>query len=147
MVLKSESISFLEPSGPVQACTGIASPVPFCYVFLRFRLYIFARAPASLIDNLRVFPQTLQVSTVIVIHIVPQKCFITCFLICYHEWPHHSTLYSMIYWQDFQKPLFAEIEESGIRRTEDVAVTYFNCYCLFCQSTSLEVVPNVTLKL
>jgi len=29
IVLKSESLSLLEPSGPVQGCNGIALPVPY----------------------------------------------------------------------------------------------------------------------
>jgi len=32
-VLKSGSLNLLEPSGPVQACNGIALPLPF-YCFL-----------------------------------------------------------------------------------------------------------------
>ena len=30
-VLNSESLNLLEPSGPVQACNGIALPLPFTY--------------------------------------------------------------------------------------------------------------------
>jgi len=34
--LKSESLSFLEPSGPVQACNGIALPLcMICGIFVR----------------------------------------------------------------------------------------------------------------
>jgi len=29
IVLKSGSLNFLEPSGPLQACNGIALPLPF----------------------------------------------------------------------------------------------------------------------
>jgi hypothetical protein len=31
--MKSESLNLLEPSGPVQACTGIALPLPL-YIYL-----------------------------------------------------------------------------------------------------------------
>jgi len=32
IVLKSGSLNFLEPSGPVQACTGIALPLTFTFM-------------------------------------------------------------------------------------------------------------------
>jgi len=33
IVLKSGSLSLLEPSGPVQACNGIALPLPYLIAF------------------------------------------------------------------------------------------------------------------
>jgi len=33
IVLKSWNLNVLEPSGPVQACNGIAVPLPFTYYF------------------------------------------------------------------------------------------------------------------
>jgi len=33
IVLKSGSLNLLEPSGPVQACNGIALPLPFTLSF------------------------------------------------------------------------------------------------------------------
>jgi hypothetical protein len=35
-VMKSGSLNLLEPSGPVQPCTGVALPLPFTHLWLRF---------------------------------------------------------------------------------------------------------------
>ena len=34
IVLKSGSLNILEPSGPVQACNGIALPLPFTHILI-----------------------------------------------------------------------------------------------------------------
>jgi hypothetical protein len=34
------SLKLLEPSGPVQACTGIALPLPFIYIYIYIYIYI-----------------------------------------------------------------------------------------------------------
>ena len=40
IVLKSGSLNLLEPSGPVQACNGIALPFPFTYIFLVYLQFL-----------------------------------------------------------------------------------------------------------
>jgi len=34
IVLKSGSLNLLEPSGPVQACNGMVSPLPYIYIYI-----------------------------------------------------------------------------------------------------------------
>jgi hypothetical protein len=36
IVLKSGSLNLLEPSGPVQACNGIALPLPLQYIYIQY---------------------------------------------------------------------------------------------------------------
>jgi hypothetical protein len=45
IVLKSGNINLMEPSGPVQACNGIALPLPFIVVqvTVRSKIHLFVR--------------------------------------------------------------------------------------------------------
>jgi hypothetical protein len=41
IVLKSGSFNLLEPSGPVEACNGIALPIPFYIKYKQMRVFNF----------------------------------------------------------------------------------------------------------
>jgi len=40
IVLKSGSLNLLEPSGPVQACNGIALPLPYLFCILHAEVHV-----------------------------------------------------------------------------------------------------------
>ena len=53
IVLKSGSLNFLEPSGPVQACNGIASllPLPYSLIYLHVGTLKLASPPPSYVQK------------------------------------------------------------------------------------------------
>jgi hypothetical protein len=72
IVLKSGSLILLEPSGPVQAFNGIASPLPFLYIvagvgiaFNNIKMFSIAMAvqqyvPITLLSIYRIFPTAVN---------------------------------------------------------------------------------------
>jgi hypothetical protein len=47
IVLKSGSLSLLDPSGPVQVCNGIALPLP--YLYFHIEILSFEKGPVDFI--------------------------------------------------------------------------------------------------
>jgi hypothetical protein len=53
-VLKSESLNLPEPSGPVQACNGIALPLPLILTQLRLNVYVVRRTSGKILGIAKV---------------------------------------------------------------------------------------------